>query len=1081
MIRTFIFIFFLFGFFGVIACAPGQTKIDLTGTWKFSADPHELGVHEKWYLNDLVEHIQLPGTMAMRGKGNDITLETQFTGSIDGAFYTHPKYEDYRQPGNIMLPWFLTPVKEYVGPAWYQKEIEIPLSWEGKDVELFLERCHWESAVWINEQYAGMQNSLVAPHKYTLSGLKAGKHRLTIRIDNTVKINIGNNSHSITDHTQTNWNGIMGEISLRAIEPVHFSALKIFPDIDNRKIKIETTIHNASTKRQKADILFRTEQLYPAAQKAFPELTEKVRLNPGINKLTFDYPMGENVKLWSEFTPVVYTLTANILHKNGSHSTTESFGMREISVQGTQFAMNGTTIFLRGNLECAIFPETGAADMTVEGWLNIFNKAREFGVNHFRFHSWCPPRAAFIAADITGMMLQVETPVWPANFEGNDKLIQFVKEEGDRILQEYGNHPSFTMLGVGNEIGPVGNTDTLALYQIVSQWKENDDRRLYTAAAGWPSLNVCDYNVRQEARVFNWLSGATTRLDTAQLNTFIDYRELNRVISGPYVTHEMASWCVFPDFDEIEKYTGVLKAHNLSIAKDLLRKSGMMHQAKDFHMASGRFQSLIIKEEIEALLRTPNHAGYQQLQLQDFSGQGTALIGVLDAFWDEKKYISADFYKSFSDSTVLLSRINKVIWHPNETFRAELEMAHFGRTALQKTRIHWAIKDHNGHTLSSGFFDHDSIPLGNGFHLGQISQRLNGFAAPSKYVLEVAINGKDIKNRWDFWVYPETHETEPGNVIITSTWDDEIIDQLQQGATVLFSPQALLLKEKTAGRFSPVFWNRLWFNFQRNHTLGTLTDPGHPIFAQFPTEYHTNWQWYDIKEYSKPIVMDNLPQELQPLIQFIDDWFSSRKLAMAFEARVGEGKLLVLSLDLETRIDKRPASRQLLTSILSYMNSNEFSPLVQLESDDISGLLFEFLPMPAASIVESSSEEFDSPASNILNNDIFSVWHSQWIDNAPLHPHSFLLDLGEATEFSGIALFPRQEGLIAAISSFDIYLSNEPQMPEKPFISGVLPYSDDVQLLHFDQKEKARYIRFVAKEGFNGEPWACLSKFRLLP
>ncbi len=1081
MVRTTIFVTFLFKVLLVIADAPGQKTIDLAGIWKFSADPDELGVHEKWYLNKLDDHIQLPGTMTMRGKGNDITLETRFTGSIDGSFYTHDKYEDYRQPGNIMLPWFLTPVKEYVGAAWYQKEIDIPPSWEDNELELFLERCHWESTVWINDTPLGIQNSLVAPHVYIITGLKAGKLRLTIRIDNTVKIAVGENAHSITDHTQTNWNGIMGEISLRVIEPLRINQTRIFADVAQRKILIETTIENGKQRRQRAEIHFKVESAHPVKEALFPQFTEKVRLNPGTNTHLFEYPMGEKTELWSEFSPVVYNLTSTLQYKKSIRSTIQSFGLREIGVQGTQFTMNGTTIYLRGNLECAVFPQTGAADMTVEGWLDIYNKAREFGVNHFRFHSWCPPRAAFIAADRTGMMLQVETPVWPRELEGDDELIRFIIDEGDRILDQYGNHPSFTMLGVGNEIGPVGNTDTLALFHIVSRWKEKDNRRLYTAAAGWPSLKTSDYNVRQESRVFNWLSGATTRLDTAQLNTFIDYRELNEIITGPYVTHEMASWCVYPDFDEIEKYTGVLKPYNLAIARDLLRKKGMLHQAPDFHMASGKFQSLIIKEEIEALLRTPDHAGYQQLQLQDFPGQGTALIGVLDVFWDEKKYISADFYRSFSDTTVLLSRIGKVIWLSNETFSAEMEMAHFGRAALQKTRIQWAIRNENGHAIETGYFDQDSIPVGNGFHLGKISVALDGFSAPARYMLELSMKDNRITNQWNFWVYPDDRKCDPGNVIITSLWDKQIIDQLEKGATVLFSPPAILLKEKTAGRFSPVFWNRLWFNFQRNHTLGALVDPNHPAFMNFPTEYHTNWQWHDIKEYSKPVVLDNLPVAIEPIIQYIDDWYANRKLAMAFEAKVGEGKLFVLSLDLQKDMDNRPASRQLLNSILSYMNSNDFNPSVQIRSEDISGLLFDFLPMPKATILECNSEESDSPATNLLNDDIFSVWHTQWIDEAPAHPHYFEIDLGKITEFGGIALFPRQEGLIAAISEYEIYLANEPGFYADPFISGVLPYNDEVQILKFDEKINARFIRFVAKNGFNSEPWACLSKLRLIP
>jgi hypothetical protein len=283
MAKISFFLLFVFQFFWLYAGSSGSTIIDLSGTWKFAVDPQDLGISRKWYSNGLDDHIQLPGTMAMNGKGNDITLETRFTGSIDGNFYTQDKYKDYRQPGNIMLPWFLTPVKEYVGAAWYQKEIDIPPSWQGKDVELFLERCHWESRLWINDTPLGIQNSLVAPHVYIIKGLKAGKHRLTIRIDNTVKIAVGENAHSITDHTQTNWNGIMGEISLRVIEPVRISQTRIFADVAQRKILIETTIENGKQRRQKAVIHFKVERSHPIKELLFPKFSEKVRLNPGTN------------------------------------------------------------------------------------------------------------------------------------------------------------------------------------------------------------------------------------------------------------------------------------------------------------------------------------------------------------------------------------------------------------------------------------------------------------------------------------------------------------------------------------------------------------------------------------------------------------------------------------------------------------------------------------------------------------------------------------------------------------------------------------------------------------------------------
>src|SRR5205085_8407806 len=142
----------------------------------------DMGLTEHWFDQTLNDVINLPGSMAENRKGDDITLQTAWTGTIyDSSFYFNPRLAKYRQPGNIYIPFWLTPVKYYVGAAWYQKEVHVPKEWSSQRINLFLERCHWETRVWIDEKEVGSSNSLVAPHEYDVTSfLPPGKHRISI-------------------------------------------------------------------------------------------------------------------------------------------------------------------------------------------------------------------------------------------------------------------------------------------------------------------------------------------------------------------------------------------------------------------------------------------------------------------------------------------------------------------------------------------------------------------------------------------------------------------------------------------------------------------------------------------------------------------------------------------------------------------------------------------------------------------------------------------------------------------------------------------------------------------------------------
>jgi beta-galactosidase/beta-glucuronidase len=369
----------------VYSSAFSQKKIDLSGTWRFAIDRADKGTSEEWFKKILEDKIVLPGSMTSNGKGDEISLTTPWTGQIvDSSFYKNPEYAKFRQPGNIKVPFWLQPLKYYKGAAWYQKEVNIPESWKDKSIELFLERCHWESRLWIDSKEIGMRNSLGTPHLYDLTGsLSPGKHRITLCIDNRVKdIDPGINSHSISDHTQTNWNGVVGKMYLEERPLVNIKNIQVYPDIENKKFNADIRVNNPSNQPLHAELKFIvTGDGFSKSQ------LEKVELAAGENALKMQFLMGSSMKLWSEFHPSVYKLTAVLTDQASKKSDTlqTSFGMREFKAVGKQLEINGNPLFLRGTLECAIFPKTGYPATDIKDWLRIFKICRAHGLNNLTF------------------------------------------------------------------------------------------------------------------------------------------------------------------------------------------------------------------------------------------------------------------------------------------------------------------------------------------------------------------------------------------------------------------------------------------------------------------------------------------------------------------------------------------------------------------------------------------------------------------------------------------------------------------------------------------------------------------------
>ncbi|MBN2699398.1 MAG: beta-glucuronidase [Bacteroidales bacterium] len=922
-------------------CNTDHDLISLAGAWQFTMDSLDTGIDRfrdpSWFQDTII----LPGSMRENGKGNDVTVHTRWTGSIyDSSWYFLPEMEPYRRPGNIKFPFWLTPVKCYTGPAWYQKAIDIPHGWKDQRIVLFLERVHTESMVWVDGREAGTQNSLVAPHEYDLTPyMTPGKHLLTLRIDNRIKeINVGPDSHSITDHTQGNWNGVIGRMELRKTSPVYLEEIQVYPDPEQQSARVAILVRNSRGEPSGLRLSLDAKSFNSERRHHPGKIIERTKIEGEETLIERNYPFGPDMLLWDEFSPNLYRMRITLISEKGRDRQDVEFGMRTFRADGTRFTINGRPIFLRGNCDCAIFPITGYPPMKVDSWERIFAVLRDYGFNHVRYHSWCPPEAAFRAADRAGFYLQPEGPSWANHGTALGyglPIDRYIYDETSRMSECYGNHPSFVMLACGNE--PAGRNQAAYLGAFVNYWKEKDGRRVYTGASvgkSWPFVPEAEYIVKSYPRGLPW---------NRPPQTLFDYRTHIEGQPVPYVSHETGQYCAFPDFREIEKYSGVSRAGNFEIFRDLLGKHDMGNQAGDFLYASGKLQLLCYKHEIEAALRTPGFAGFQMLQLNDFPGQGSALVGVLNAFYENKGYTSPQEFRQFCNSTVPLARIPKFVYTGSEYFTAGIELSHFGPEPLGDQPVNWEITGTDGEIMASESITLKYIPIGNCTHITDISFPLYGIKSPAKLSLRVSLTGTSFLNAWDFWVYPDTLlETNPSGIYSCRSIDKKAIEVLNEGGTVFLRAAGNIEKGKeVVMHFEPVFWNTSWFQMRPPHTTGIVCDSRHPVFTDFPTAGHSDLQWWEILHRQQVMNLDGFPEGFRPLIQPIDTWFISRRLGVLFEARVGNGKIMVTSIDFESNMENRPAARQLLFSIEKYINSDTFNPAYEVNIGTILNLMKE--------------------------------------------------------------------------------------------------------------------------------------------
>lgn len=851
-------------------------KIDLSGQWQVKLDAEKQETMPQAYP----ETMMLPGTTSAAGLG--MPNPAKETGCLTDAY-------------------------RFEGAAWFMRTFTAG-DWTGEQTMLTLERTR-KSTVYLDGRPIGHQESLCTPHRYFLPPVHAGEHTLVIRVDNTDYPTRG--GHLTSPDTQSNWNGITGEISLTVAHTL-LTDLTVCPDLRRGCLRVHGHIIGAPDGVAGIVLPGQMEHLLPYRR--------------GV--LDGECPLKGNEAFWDEAHPEIHTISIDL--DGDVYETT--FGLRDVRTLGRRLLINGRETFLRGKVDNLLYPKTGYTPTDVASWMTILGIAKEYGINHYRYHTACPPDAAFTAADLLGVYMAPELPFWGTvaeeGEEGYDERERdFLFQEGFRILREYGHHPSFLWLSLGNELW--GSKDVLN--RMMRAYREADDTKLYSSGAnnyqfvpdvldeenvfvgvrlgrerlirgsyamcdapqGIVQMTAPESASNYDASIVPETLGQSGEAGKVQIQYGTGVKEVDAqsadalIPDVPVISHEVGQYVFYPDFSEISRYTGPLKPRNIEAMRENLERAGLYGEHEAFFRQTGHLAVDCYKREIETLLRSREVSGFQLLDLQDYTGQGTALVGVLNAMMENKGLISAEEWREFCAGTVVLGEFASFTGMMGEDIRFDVQISE-----CDPEKQHTCIRC----TLMDGERELYACDVTPGARQGRLTDAVSVTFPAECYrdAMQERITGLTVvltladgtRNHYQIWLIP------PIDIRITREGiekDGRMVafvsaEEKADGAAIVV-PSA---EGQLPAEYCTDFWCYPMFRSISESmgkpvpvgTMGLSIDTASPLLKRFAQEDYTTPAWYAILQTAH---VKRLPADIRPAVQMIDNTERCARLGILYQ------------------------------------------------------------------------------------------------------------------------------------------------------------------------------------------------------
>ena len=822
-----------------------------------------------------------------------------------------------------------------------------------------------------------LSGTLSTPYVFEVTGVLNKGSEIELVSDNSYEGLPHDNiiySSAATDETQTNWNGVIGEFGIDIKEKTFIRSVLVYPRSGAEEPG--GTTHQAGDKTRwtfDVVIVIDSEDGFDGKLSlSFKELSLTKEIDVGCRngETNIKTSLEANVPkelLWDEAEGRLIHLKAQLVSGRGAelesaatgqqdsniNSLDEyetSFGIRSFEDTDGHFCLNGRRIFLRSETSCAVYPETGHPPMDVDSWKEIIKTYMGYGVNCLRFHSHCPPEAAFTAADELGMLMQPELSHWnPRDAFSDQKAVAYYEKELLEILNTYTNHPSFVMLAFGNELQ--AREDGMAVAnRLLELCHKTDATRLYAFSsnpfygekgpdAGSDFYTASWYKEKPMRATFDGMRGYLNNEYPDARHSYDDtVLAIRQEYKKPIFSFEVGQYEVLPDFKEIEDFHGVTSPKNLELIKENVKKKGLLDTWEKEVEATGELALLSYREEVEAALRTPGYSGISLLGLQDFPGQGTALVGMLNSHLKPKPYSFADpeRFKSFFKEVLPLVYLEKYCYTDSEVLSASVRLSNFSKKDVTG-RLKVSLMDGETSLFTKDSFPEITATQGGLTVIGEIRLNLSGFNFKRNSVLTLKVSFAGYEN--SYWIYIFTADSlkpkKPSELYECRTLDERAKEILQEGGCVFLAPDSTKesLPYSIRSTFTTDFWSVGTFSSQEG-SMGLLIDNEHPLFKDYPTSFYAGYQWF-VQSSQRALI---LPDGIKSIVTVMDSYAYLRNMGMLMEFNCEKGKVLVSTMGLH-ELKKYPECRALLTSIYKYMDSEDFTPDQNISLEELGCLV----------------------------------------------------------------------------------------------------------------------------------------------
>ena len=787
--------------------------------------------------------------------------------------------------------------------------------------------------------------TLSTPQVFEVTGHLDGDHMLTVISDNRYEDLPRKDilySGTASDEAQTNWNGLLGYVRLREEEECFVDRITVRTKEDRLTVYLEISApgpRNAILRISSSALEEEYEKTLLLTKEFTAIVIPDLKLRDGIEK-------------WDEEEGQLHEITVAL---NGVEKTA-SFGVRDLGcTEEGRLTLNGRTVFLRGETNSVVFPETGYAPTDVSSWKKILNQYRAYGANFVRFHSYCPPEACFRAADELGFLLMPELSCRnPVNAMETEEAQEYYMTEMREILLTYGSHPSFVMLSFGDSLIS-GSSGKEFRREMLRSAKKIDPTRLYTPGSDPENgregpdgesdfyiashyrdylLRACDSTEKEEAGLRGFLN---RHYPSAKENYNEAVAALRESYHRPVIGYEAGQYGILPDFSELDLFSRFLSPDNITARREKAEKAGLLPQWKKRIEASGELALLSYRAEVEAVLRTPGMSGITLLGLQDYPGRGTALVGMMNTHMIPKGFSFADpkRFRRFFGPVVPLVLLDRYTYEQGDTLSARVVIANYGKEDLQQQASYTLSC---GDIAVKGTLPGKNFPAGRNTDAGTLilPLKFDGMDEREAVKFTLTVRIGRYENDYPVYVYPKFIPICPEEVYETDSFDYNTLRVLEEGGTVFLTPRAA--KETIPGsvktQFTTDFWTKSLYPKQAGTMGQYIENPDHPVFRYFPTDFHTGYQWFSLAG-SRAV---EIPRRIRSLVTVTDRSEELRNLSQLFEFRVGNGCVLFSSMGIKEQME-HPEVRALLTGIYEYLESYDFSPSESLKPEEVRRLV----------------------------------------------------------------------------------------------------------------------------------------------